>query len=151
MQRIPRLRLCLILGFNRAGSLMHVVMPRTRPLIVCLLVGVIQVAGLVWGIAAANQRISKRFYHGKSLEYWFNQLGNQEIMRLRSGAVRTWGSWIETPETSANAIRGIGTNALGFYLRNLRRNARSELRRLHALSVLMTSGSAVSTRSADRP
>jgi hypothetical protein len=96
-------------------------MPRTRPLIVCLLVGVIPVAGLVWGIAAAKQHVSKRFYQGMPLEYWFNQLGNKEIMRLPFGAVMRYGSWLETSETSANAVRGIGTNALAFYLRKLRR------------------------------
>lgn len=96
-------------------------MPRTRPLIVWLLVGVIPVVGLAWGIGAANQRISKRFYQGKPPEYWFNQLGNQEIMRAPSGAVMRYGSWLETSEASANAVRGIGTNAVAFYLRKLRR------------------------------
>ena len=97
-------------------------MPRTPSLCVCLLAVVLSVAGLVVGLFAAQQRKAKLCYQGKPLEYWFNQLGDQEIMRSPSGAVRTWGSWIETPETSANAIRGIGTNALGFYLRKLRRD-----------------------------
>ena len=100
---------------------MATVMPRTRPLIVCLVVGFIPVAGLVWGIGAAYQHMSQRFYQGKPLEYWFNQLGNREIMRAPSGAVRRYGSWMETSEASANAVRGIGTNAVGFYLRKLRR------------------------------
>ena len=116
-------RECVQLAFHTNGAwpLLRIVMPRTRALIVCLLVGAIPISGLVCGIGAANHRISKRFYQGKPMEYWFNQLGNQEIMRSPSGAVRTWGSWIETPEASAHAIRGIGTNALGFYLRKLKR------------------------------
>ena len=76
------------------------------------------------------------------------QIGPSDVDIMR------YGSWLETSEASANALRGIGTNAIAFYLRKLRRQigpATSELRRLHALSVLMTSGSAVSTRSADRP
>jgi len=36
--------------------------------------------------------------------------------------VKKYGDWLETPEASAKAIRGVGTNALTFYLRKLRRH-----------------------------
>jgi hypothetical protein len=43
------------------------------------------------------------------------------LMRSPSGAVRKYGDWTERPEASAKAIRGIGTNALTFYLGKLTR------------------------------
>jgi hypothetical protein len=77
---------------------------------------------MVWGLVVAHQRKAKLSWQGRPLEYWFNQLGNREIMRSPSGAVRRYGTWLEAPEASAKAIRGIGTNALGFYLRKLTRH-----------------------------
>jgi hypothetical protein len=113
-------------------------MLRARSLAVCLLVGVTSVAGLVCGLSVAHQRKSEPFYQGKPLEYWFNQLpmtridgagfyatviqSDHMLLRRPSGAVRKYGGWTETPEASANAIRGIGTNALAFYLQKLRRH-----------------------------
>jgi len=112
-------------------------MPRTRSLVVCLLVGAISVAGVVWGFGVALRHTPRPFYQGKPLEYWFNQLPMTRIdtngfyatvslsdrwrCGLASGAVRKWGRWIETPEASANAIHRIGTNAIPFYLRKIRR------------------------------
>lgn len=98
------------------------VMPRTPSLVVCLLGAVLSVAALVYGLVVAHQREAKLYWQGRPVEYWFNQLGFRGIMRSPSGAVRTWGSWNETPEASAKAVRGIGTNAIGFYLRKLRRH-----------------------------
>ena len=113
-------------------------MPRTRSLGVCLLVGVISVAGLVCGLGVAHQRTPRPSYQGKPLEYWFNQLPMTRIdvagfdarvklsdrmtCRTLSGAFRAWGSWMETPKDSANAICAIGTDGLAFYLRKLRQS-----------------------------
>jgi hypothetical protein len=96
------------------------VMPRTRPLVVCVFAVVLSVAAVICGLVA-HEREAKLSWQGKPLEYWFNQLNDREIMRSPSGAVRRWGCWLETPEASANAIRGIGTNGLFFYLHKLRR------------------------------
>lgn len=97
-------------------------MPRTRSLDVRLLAAVLSVAALVCGLVVAHHRKTKLCWQGRPLEYWFNQLSGREIMRSPSGAVRRYGAWLETPEASANAIRGIGTNAQGFYLGKLRRH-----------------------------
>lgn len=113
-------------------------MLRTRFLAVSLVVGAISVVGLLCSLGVAHQLKAKQSYLGKPLEYWFNQLPqtridrvgfaatviqrDHETMRSPSGAIRTWGSWIETPQASASAIRSIGTNALAFYLRKLRRD-----------------------------
>ena len=113
-------------------------MLRSRSLAVCLVVGAISVIGLVCSLGVAQQRKAKQFYLGKPLEYWFNQLPqtridgvgfaarviqrDRETMRSPSGAIRTWGCWIETPQVCASAIRSIGTNALAFYLQKLRRD-----------------------------
>ena len=97
-------------------------MRRTRSLAVCLLVVVLSIAALVCGLVVAHQRQAKLCWQGRPLKYWFNQLGGREIMRSPSGAVRRYGPWLETPAASASAIRGIGTNALGFYLRKLGRH-----------------------------
>jgi len=102
--------------------LMLTVMPRTRSLAVYLLAAVLSVGALVCGLVVAHQREAKLYWQGRPVEYWFNQLGFREVMRSPSGAVRTWGSWNETPEASAKAVRGIGTNAIGFYLRKLGRH-----------------------------
>ena len=96
-------------------------MPGTRSLSVCLL-AVLSIAALVCGLDVAHQREAKLCWQGKPLKYWFNQLGSRESMRSPSGAVRRYGCWVETPEACSNAIRGIGTNAFGFYLRKLRRH-----------------------------
>jgi len=96
-------------------------MPRTRSLAVCLLAAVLSVAALVCGLVVTHQREAKLYWQGRPVDYWFNQLGFRAVMRSPSGAVRTWGSWNETPEASAQAVRGIGTNAIEFYLRKLRR------------------------------
>lgn len=95
-------------------------MPRTRPLVLCVLAVLLSVAALICGLVA-HGREAKLSWQGKPLEYWFNQLNDREIMRSPSGAVRRWGCWLETPEASANAIRGIGTNGLFFYVHKLRR------------------------------
>ena len=113
-------------------------MSRTGLVIVSLLAGVILVTGMVWGFGVAHRRVPRPFYLGKPLEYWFNQLPqtridgvgfaarviqrDRETMRSPSGAIRTWGCWIETPQVCASAIRSIGTNALAFYLQKLRRD-----------------------------
>jgi hypothetical protein len=97
-------------------------MPRTRSLAVCVLAMVLSAAGLIWGLVVAHQRETKLCWQGKTLEYWFNQLNAREIMRSPSGTVGRWGCWLETPEASAKAIRGIGTNGIGFYLEKLRRD-----------------------------
>jgi hypothetical protein len=97
------------------------VMPRTRSLAIILLAVVLSVAGLVYGLVVAHQRKAKLCWQGKPLEYWFNQLNDREIVRSPTGAVGRYGPWPETPEASASAIRGIGTNAFGFCLRKLRR------------------------------
>ena len=113
-------------------------MPRTVLLIVSLLAGVILAAGMVWGFGVAHWRTPRPSYQGKPLEYWFNQLpmtrmgaaGSDAKAMLSdrwrcqapSGAVRKWGSWLETPQDSGNAIRGIGSNALAFYIRKVGRH-----------------------------
>ena len=104
---------------------MLVVMPRTRSLGVCLLAGLVLIVALVCGVVVAHQREAKLCWQGRPLEYWFNQLGSRETMRSPSGAVWRYGSWLETPAASANAIRGIGTDALTFYLRKLGRDVGS--------------------------
>src|SRR5438270_536161 len=97
-------------------------MPRTRSLAVCLLAAVLSVAALVYGLVVAHEREAKLYWQGRPVEYWFNQLGFRGFMVSPSGVIRRWGSWNETPEASAKAVRGIGTNAIGFYLRKLRRH-----------------------------
>jgi len=96
-------------------------MPRTRSLAVCL-GALLSVAGLIYGLVVAHEVKPKLYWQGRPVEYWFNELGFRGLMRSPSGAVRKWGSWNETPEISAKAIRGIGTNAIGFYLRKLKRH-----------------------------
>lgn len=90
-------------------------------LAVCLLAVILSAAALVCGLVVAHQMQAKRCWQGKPLEYWFNQLNAREIVQSPSGTVRRWGCWLETPQASANAIRGIGTNGIGFYLHKLRR------------------------------
>jgi hypothetical protein len=130
--------LCLHFCAIGGAALSICVMPRTRSLVVCLLLGVILVAGVVCGFCVTHRRTPRPFYQGKPLEYWFNQLpmtrmgatgSNPKAMlsdrwrcQAPSGAVRKWGSWLEKPQDSGNAIRGIGSNAFAFYIRKVRRH-----------------------------
>jgi hypothetical protein len=127
-----------MLKASGANALTGIVMLRTRSFAVWQLAGVILVAVLVCGLSAAHQRKSQTSYLGKPLEYWFNQLpmtftsgtgfsarvmqSDRMLLRSPSGAVRTYGGWMEKPEASAKAIRAIGTNALAFYLWKLTRH-----------------------------
>ena len=111
-----------MLGTKVADSLTGAVMLRTRSLAVCLSGALLSVAALVYGLVVAHEVKHKLSWQGRPVEYWFNQLGFRGFMRSPSGAVRKWGSWNETPEASAKAVRGIGTNAIGFYLRKLKRH-----------------------------
>jgi hypothetical protein len=97
-------------------------MPRARSLAVYVLVAVLSAVALICGLVVSHQREAKLCCRGKALAYWFNQLNAREVMRSPSGIVRRWGCWLETPEASAKAIRGIGTNGIGFYLHKLKRD-----------------------------
>jgi hypothetical protein len=113
-------------------------MPSTRSLAFWVLAGIVSFTGLVWVLDVSHHRAPEMSYEGKPLEYWFNQLPRTSIsgagfnagvgqfgrmlIRSPSGAIRRYGDWIETPEASAKAIGGIGTNALGFYLQKLTRH-----------------------------
>jgi hypothetical protein len=125
-------------GFIRAQSpaaaAQFRAMPRTSSFAAWLLTVVVLVTGVVWGLDVVHQRKPKLSYQGRALEYWFNQLpmtsingktvgqSRHMLMRSASGAVRKYGDWMETPEASAQAIRGIGTNALTFYFGKLTRH-----------------------------
>jgi hypothetical protein len=77
-------------------------------------------------------------YQGKPLSYWFNQLpmtsrqvdrgreipvqcARRQARHIKSGAVQQYGTWLEAPEVSAEAIRTIGTNGLSFHFSKLER------------------------------
>jgi hypothetical protein len=98
----------------------------------------ILVGGLAcwFGITGAASRGLS--YKGKPIEYWFNQLPmtkaqlveGKETIRMSdkmrkghtpSGAVRMYGSWVEEPQASAQAIRALGSNGIAFYFRRLKR------------------------------
>jgi hypothetical protein len=126
----------LVSAQSAAAAAQLCAMLRTRSLAVWLLTGVIALVGMISGLRAANHFKPKPSYQGKALEYWFNELPMTTIIgadfnvrqygRVRlqspSGAVRTYGGWMEGPEASVSAIRAIGTNSLGFYLRKLTRH-----------------------------
>jgi hypothetical protein len=85
------------------------------------------------GLVFALYREPELSYQGMPLNYWFNQLpltiaqpvgvsyASRWMIRGSSGVVRKCGDWIESPETSAAAIRSMGTNAINFYLGKLTR------------------------------
>jgi hypothetical protein len=46
--------------------------------------------------------------------------GDHMTLRHPSGAVERYGSWLEPPEASAQAIRAMGSNGIAFYMRRLK-------------------------------
>jgi hypothetical protein len=117
---------------------MCIVMLSKRSLAFWFLGGSILAGGLGWWLSLADEFSGGLAYQGKPIEYWFNQLPMVKVQivqgketacmgdkmrkgHTKSGAVRKYGSWVETPEASAQAIRAMGTNGIAFYFRRLKR------------------------------